>query len=226
MLGEDGILAGARKGLTVVDSSTSDPASTGRLAKALAEKGAVLIDAPLTRTPKEAESGRLNTLVGATPEDLERIRPVLAAFSENIFHLGPSGAGHTAKLINNFISMGTAALLAEALTVASMGGVDLAGLHALISEGGANSNTFQKIMAYLVKNDDNAHRFSVANARKDIEYYTRFAAGRGGPCGIGQSVLQTFQFGTALGLKNEFVPKLIERVAEFYGAPIRRSGKG
>ena len=93
VFGEDGILAGAHANLIVIDSTTAEPASTERVAKALAAKDVRFADAPLTRSPKDAEAGRLNTLVGADTELLAEIRPVLEAYCENIFHVGPVGSG-------------------------------------------------------------------------------------------------------------------------------------
>ena len=87
----------------MIDATTAEPASTERVAKALAAKGVGFADAPLTRSPKDAEAGRLNTLVGADEATLALIRPVLLeAYCENIFHVGPIGSGHKMKLINNF----------------------------------------------------------------------------------------------------------------------------
>ena len=136
---EDGILAGAHDGLIVIDCTTAEPTSTERMAKALAAKDVRFADAPLTRSPKDAEAGRLNTLVGADAATLAAIRPVLETFSENVFHIGPVGSGHKLKLINNFLSQGVAALVAEAVTTATKAGVDLRTLFDVVSAGGANS---------------------------------------------------------------------------------------
>jgi 3-hydroxyisobutyrate dehydrogenase-like beta-hydroxyacid dehydrogenase len=105
---EDGILAGAHEGLVVVDTTTADPSSTEQVAAALTRAGIGFADAPLTRSPVQAHEGKLNTLVGADDATLAEIRPVLETFCENIFHIGPVGAGHKLKLINNFLSQGTA----------------------------------------------------------------------------------------------------------------------
>ena len=110
----DGLLEGAHESLIVVDCSTSEPSSSARIATALAERGASFVDAPLARTPVEAEAGRLNAMVGAAHADFARVRPVLEACCENIFHMGPPGSGHKTKLVYNFITMGYAALISEA----------------------------------------------------------------------------------------------------------------
>jgi 3-hydroxyisobutyrate dehydrogenase-like beta-hydroxyacid dehydrogenase len=93
--GADGLLAAAREGFIVVDTSTAEPASTAVLRAAFAEKGALFVDAPLARTPVEAEQGRLNTMVGADDAVFARLKPVLQAFCENVIHAGPPGHGHT-----------------------------------------------------------------------------------------------------------------------------------
>jgi 3-hydroxyisobutyrate dehydrogenase-like beta-hydroxyacid dehydrogenase len=142
VFGKNGILAGAHAGLIVVDSTTAEPASTERVSRALVARNVRFADAPLTRSPKDAEAGRLNTLVGADAQLLTEIRPVFETYCENIFHVGPVGSGHKMKLINNFLSQGTAALVAEAATTATNASVDLRQLFDVVSAGGANSNVF------------------------------------------------------------------------------------
>ncbi len=144
--GDGGVLAGARAGLIVVDCSTSEPAMTDRVNADLSARGAALADAPLARTPIEAEAGRLNTMVGASEETFAAIEPALQTFCENIFHVGPVGAGHKTKLIYNFMAMGQAALIAEALCACAATGVDLHEFYDVVSAGGANSGIFQLLM--------------------------------------------------------------------------------
>ena len=114
--GPDGLVAGLKPGSIIVDCSTSDPTSTMALAEELKSHGITLVDAPLSRTPKEAWEGMLDTMVGATPEIFARLKPVLDTWAGRVIHIGNTGDGHRMKLLNNFISMGYAALYAEALT--------------------------------------------------------------------------------------------------------------
>ena len=97
-------------GTVIVDCSTSDPTVTVQLAADLAEIGVHLVDAPLGRTPKEAWEGTLDCMVGATPELFDRVRPVIATWAGKIVHIGALGDGHKMKLLNNFLSLGYAAL--------------------------------------------------------------------------------------------------------------------
>ena len=93
MDGADGVLAGCREGMVVVDCTTSQPATTLRLGAELAERGVAMADAPVTRAPKDAEAGCLNSLVGAAPEVFERIRPMLETYSERSSISGRSAPG-------------------------------------------------------------------------------------------------------------------------------------
>ena len=131
-------LAAVGTPLLIIDCSTSNPSSTTALAAELAALGVTLIDAPLARTPKEAAEGKLDVMVGAEPEDFKAREPVLTAFCENIFHVGPPGHGHVLKLVNNMMAMSFAASIAEAFAVAAKSGLDLNRLYDVISAGGVN----------------------------------------------------------------------------------------
>jgi 3-hydroxyisobutyrate dehydrogenase-like beta-hydroxyacid dehydrogenase len=175
--GAEGLLAGFRPGMVLVDCSTSEPTLCERVARDLGERGSSYADAPLARTPIEAEAGRLTTMVGAEPNVFAAIRPVLEAFCENIFHMGVVGAGSRTKLIYNLISMGHAALIAEALCACVATGVDLEGFARVVGVGAANSGVFQLIVPKLLeKGDSTGLKFTVANAAKDLRYYNRMIA--------------------------------------------------
>src|SRR3954463_8143509 len=144
--GAGGVLEGAHAGLIVVDSTTADPNSTRRIAADLKAKGARMLDAPVGRTPKEAEEGKLSTFVGGDPETVSMIRPVVECYADTIIEAGALGSGHTLKLVNNFISIGTCAVISEALACAAKLGVDMRKVYDVVSAGGANSKMFQMIM--------------------------------------------------------------------------------
>ncbi|MDP3335492.1 MAG: NAD(P)-dependent oxidoreductase, partial [Rhodoferax sp.] len=174
--GEQGLLDCGRAGLIVVDTSTAEPASSAKIRSDLAAKGIKLIDAPLARTPKEAEEGRLNIMVGAESEDFKTLEPVLRAFCENIFHVGPPGHGHVLKLVNNMMAMSFAASIAEAFAVAAKSGLDLNRLYDVVSVGGVNCGIFQMMATNTLKAGDlTGFKFGIANAQKDLRYYTHLA---------------------------------------------------
>ena len=219
--GDGGVLAGAHPGLIVVDCSTSEPAMTDRVNRDLSAKGAAMADAPLARTPTEAEAGRLNTMVGASEETFAIIEPVLDAFCENIFHVGAVGAGHKCKLIYNFLAMGQAALIAEALCACAATGLGLDKYAEVVSAGGANSGIFQLIVPkVLAEGDVSGLQFSLSNAEKDIRYYTHMTGAVPLAGSLGKTVHDTFLQGLALGFTEGLVGSLIEAQAKLNGVDI------
>lgn len=212
VLGPGGVRQGARKGLIVVDSSTSEPAGTRRIAAELAKDGIVFVDAPLTRSPVDAEAGRLNTMVGAPDDVFAAIRPALAAFSENIFHAGPVGAGHTVKLLNNFLGLSTATLVAEAVQVCEAAGADPRVMYDICSQGGGDSRMLRMMLPKALDGDHSGLKFAIANARKDIGYYRNMAAASGIDSAIAAVVQAVYDRAVADGFADRFVPALIDAV--------------
>ena len=217
--GAQGLLARARPGLVIVDCSTSEPDSTQRLRAACAAQGVELVDAPLSRTPVEAEAGKLNVMVGATPEAFARLQPLLACFAENIFHVGGPGAGHVIKLLNNFIAQAICTATAEAFAVGQRAGVDLRELVALIGKGPVNCGLFQA-MAKTLDGTLDGLKFELDNARKDVRYYTHLAEGLGVPSVVGEGVHQSLALASALGYGKSFVPALVQAQEKLTGAVI------
>jgi len=215
----DGVLAGARRGLVVIDCSTSEPDSTARLRETCAAAGVTLVDAPLTRTPLEAEAGRLNVMVGADGETFARIEPVLRGFAENVFHVGGPGAGHVVKLLNNFIAQAICTATAEAFAVGQRAGIEPKRLVEIVSAGAVNSGLFQ-MMAKTLDGDLGALRFELDNARKDIRYYTHLAEGLAIPTVVGEAVHQSLVLASALGHGKKFVPSLVEAQQQLTGAKL------
>jgi 3-hydroxyisobutyrate dehydrogenase-like beta-hydroxyacid dehydrogenase len=219
LLGEAGVLAGAKPGQLIVDCSTSEPDSTARLRGYAASAGAVFVDAPLARTPVEAEAGRLNVMVGADVDVFRRLEPVLRCFAENVLHVGGPGAGHTIKLLNNFIAQSICTATAEAFAVGQRAGVDLAQLVALVSAGPVNNGLFQA-MAKTLSGDMGGLKFELDNARKDVRYYTHLAESVGVPTLVGEAVHQSLALASALGHGKKLVPSLVEAQEQITGARI------
>lgn len=219
LAGPQGVLSKARAGLIVIDTSTSEPESTRRLAALCAERGVTLVDAPLARTPVEAELGKLNTMVGADAAVFEQVRPILAAYCENIFHVGGSAAGHIIKLLNNFIGQAITTATAEAFAVGALAGIDPKKLVEVISAGAVNSGLFQA-MAKTLDGDFTGLKFELDNARKDVRYYTHLAEAVNVPCAVGDAVHQALATASALGQGKKFVSALVTAQEKLTGAKI------
>ena len=214
-----GLLAGARPGLVIVDCSTSEPDSTARLREIAAKADVLLVDAPLARTPIEAEAGRLNVMVGADAATFARLEPVLHAFAENVFHVGAPGAGHIVKLLNNFIAQAICTSTAEAFAVGQRAGIDPPKLVDIVSVGAVNSGLFQ-MMSKTLQGDLGALRFELDNARKDVRYYTHLAESLAIPTIVGEAVHQSLVIASALGHGKKFVPSLVEAQEQLTGAKL------
>lgn len=217
--GPEGLLAGAARGLMIVDTSTAEPESTNRLRTLCDAQGVQFVDAPLARTPVDAEAGRLNVMVGATDAQFAQLEPVLRAFAENVFHVGKPGAGHVIKLLNNFIAQAICTAAAEAFAVGQKAGIDLKQLVALVSAGGVNSGLFQ-VMSKTLDGDLAGIKFELNNARKDIRYYTHLAENLAVPTVVGEAVHQSLALACALGYGEKYVPSLVEAQEKITGARI------
>ncbi len=213
---KDGILESGISGQIVVDTSTSQPGSTLKIFADLKAKGVRFVDAPLARTPVEAEQGRLNTMVGTDDATFLEIEPVLKAFCENIFHVGEVGAGHKIKLINNCAAIGQMALIAEALTACAKLGVDPKKYFALVSSGAANSGIFQMLAGKAVEGDFAGMKFGLANALKDVRYYSQMAMEFGVAGAMASATLQTLTQAVNLGFggPEHLVASLVPAVAK------------
>jgi 3-hydroxyisobutyrate dehydrogenase-like beta-hydroxyacid dehydrogenase len=216
-----GVLEGAHEGLIVMDLSTSEPPSTARLAAQLAERGAILVDAPLGRSAAEAEAGRLNTFVGATDEIFARLKPVMEAYCENIFHIGGPGAGHTVKLVNNFLAMGLSALVSEATITVAKAGIDVQKLYDVISAGPIGCTLLKILIPKALNGEFDGMKFQLANGLKDLRYFSNLNESLGIVSIAGQGIRQSFEVANALGYGNHYVPSLIEASAQLNKVDIK-----
>ncbi|MBS8231304.1 NAD(P)-dependent oxidoreductase [Marinobacter salarius] len=166
-----GVLEGLRPGTVVIDCSTALPSSTSDVARRVNEAGGRFMDAAMTRTPKEAEEGRLNLIVGASEALFAEMLPLLDSFAETIFHAGDVGAGHTLKLLHNFVSLGFTAVLTEAAVASRRAGIDDRSLLEVLGNGGGGGVILERLRPFIERNDPSGFQFSVANASKDIGYY-------------------------------------------------------
>lgn len=191
LTGEGGVLHGMRPGTIVIDCSTAVPASTQRMAKAVKAAGGRFLDTPMTRTPKEAAEGRLNLLVGGDAALLEECRPLLSCFAENITHAGAVGAGHSMKLLHNFVSLGFITLLSEAAACSAHHGVAPEVFLDVLGKGGGGGAALERVRPYLMSRDVSGLRFSIANALKDLGYYNTMATEAGSDTAVAAAVQAT-----------------------------------
>ena len=206
---EDGILAGIREGAVLIDFGTSIPASTRKIGADLARKGAGMIDAPLGRTPAHAKDGLLNIMASGDKATFDKVKPVLDMQGENVFYLGELGAGHTTKLINNFMGMTTVAAMSQAFAVADLAGVDRQQLWEIMSTGPSNSPFMQFCKNYAVDGVSDLG-FSINNANKDLGYFLEMVKDLGTVSEIAEGTSSNLQAAVGAGLGNGNVPEILD----------------
>ena len=181
-------------GAIVIDTGTSDPNSTRRLAAALAGRGVGFCDAPMTGGPEQAEKGEVGLLLGADEATAGAIMPVLRAFAARVAHFGEPGAGHAAKLVSNYLVTGMIALVADAFRAADAAGVDRARLYEVMLLGSGNSGVLRKMAGPAVTDGDyDGYRFALANAAKDLGYYREMAEAGGYLSALAETLGETYR---------------------------------
>ena len=208
MNSERGILSGLKSNTIVIDCSTALPASTKRIASAVKAKGAHFLDSAMTRTPKEAALGKLNLLVGGEADLLEKCRPLLSCFAENITHVGPVSAGHSMKLLHNYVSLGMVALISEAAVCAQLNEVSFSAFVEVLASGGGGGTALERLKPFLLSKDTSGLKFTVSNACKDMSYYSTMADDVGALKGIANSVLETYNQALIKSSPDALVPEL------------------
>ena len=211
--GDDGILAGIREGAVLIDFGTSIPASTRKIGADLDSKCAGMVDAPLGRTPAHAKEGLLNIMASGDKATFDKVKPVLDEQGENVFYLGELGAGHTTKLINNFMGMTTVAAMSQAFAVADRAGVDRQQLWEIMSTGPSNSPFMQFCKNYAVDGVSDLG-FSINNANKDLGYFLAMVDDLGTESPIAEGTSSNLQAAVDAGLGNGNVPEILDYYLE------------
>lgn len=216
MKGEGGVLEELQPNSVVIDFGTSIPGITRQLAQECQAKGAAMMDAPLGRTPAQAVDGLLNIMAAGDAADFQRVKPVLEDLGENVFHVGPIGAGHTLKLINNFFGMTMACAMSEAFAMADLAGLKRQTLYDVMSAGPLKSGMMEFIKVGAVDNDPRQMAFSIANAGKDVGYYSKMADDFGVPSFVSPAIKGTLGLAKASGYGEKMVPEMVDFIADVF----------
>lgn len=210
---------GLKPGAVIVDCSTSNPVSTAALAEDLAASGIAMADAPLGGTPVQAAEGKLSAMVGASDETFARIKPVIETWAGKIVHIGGVGDGHRMKLLNNFLSLGYAAIYSEALVLANKVGISSERFDSVIRGGRMDNGFYQTFMGYTIDGNREAHKFTLSNAFKDLTYLESMSDAVKVVNPIGNAVKNAFAMAVAAGGDGaeNYVPHLPEYVGRANG---------
>ncbi|HJW68599.1 MAG TPA: NAD(P)-dependent oxidoreductase, partial [Candidatus Binatia bacterium] len=178
--GPDGVLAGAARGLLVIDTSTIAPDTARALASRSAAAGVDFLDAPVSGGEQGAIDGTLSIMVGGTSEAFARARPVFDALGRTATHMGGPGQGQMTKLVNQVIGATTLAAVAEGLTLAAHAGLDANAVMAAVGSGAATSWALTNL-GPRIQRGDWAPGFMVRLQQKDLRLALAAAAGLGVP---------------------------------------------
>jgi 3-hydroxyisobutyrate dehydrogenase len=172
--GDAGLLAGANRGLVLIDMSTTGPEAAHAIARTAATRGVKLLDAPVSGSVGPAREGRLGIMVGGDREVFEAQRDLLNTMGSHIFYMGPQGSGATAKLCVNLMVAAQMASLAEALTLAQKSGVDVGQVVDVITSSGISSKFLELKSGKLLQQDYQA-AFPLKHMHKDLRLLVRAA---------------------------------------------------
>jgi len=221
ILGEQGIIHGARPDALVIDCSTISPQATREMAAALGEKGIHMLDAPVSGGSEGAAKGTLSIMVGGESDQFVRALPVFRAMGKTITHVGGHGAGQTVKLVNQVLVVGNCIAMCEALMFAQAGGVDLQKTYNAISQGAAGSWMFTNRAPQIMARDWRPG-FTIDLQQKDLRLVLEAADELGVPIPVTSLVFQLYRTLQARGAGSEgnhALVKALENLAGFEIAP-------
>lgn len=217
ILGEHGVIEGARPGSLVIDMSTISPAVTRKIAAALAQREVAMLDAPVSGGSEGAAQGTLSIMVGGESQDLARAMPVLQTMGKRITLVGPNGAGQTVKLVNQVLVVGNCLAMSEALLLAQAGGVDLQRCLEAVEAGAAGSWMLSNRGPQILARDWRPG-FTIALQQKDLRLVLEAADQQGVPLPGTALIFQLYRVLEARGLGSEgnhALVKALEALAGF-----------
>ncbi len=217
VMGENGVIHGAKEGALLIDHSTISPQATKEMAAALAANGVHMLDAPISGGSEGAANGTLSIMVGGDEAQFNRAMPAFEAMGKTITHVGDSGAGQMVKLVNQILVVTTMLGVSEALMFAQAGGLDLDKVLTAVSGGAAGSWMLSNRGPQVVERDWRPG-FTIDLQQKDIRLVLEAADQLGVPMlGTGQ-VFQLYRSLQQQGLGgdgNHALTKALENLAGF-----------
>jgi len=217
VLGNEGVLANVRAAQIIVDLSTAAPESTRKISSLLKTKGASYLDAGISGGAAAADAGTLTLMVGGEEEILAQVQPVLNNFATNTYYVGASGAGHTTKLLNNFLNAVALASTAEIMVAAKKADLNLEVLLDVLNKSSginfATLNRFPKI----IKGDYLKGGLTNTLMMKDVVLYTELASQLGIASLNAAGPLASFGLANALGYANEISNKVVDAIGDVSG---------
>ncbi len=226
VLGEKGLLDGAKAGTVHVDLTSSLPSAARRLSSIEGARGVTFLEAPVSDMVSGAigaEEARLTVFVGGDAAVLEKVRPMLETFSKHVFHTGEIGSGNVVKLTNNMISLGSSVLIQEALAVGVKAGLDPMKLYEMWNVSSASR--WVQGVPRIIENAGAGREptFTLLLSAKDVGCCVELAREVGAPMTVGSAVSQVFTRTVARGLGGAAPGATIETIEAEAGVKIRKN---
>lgn len=221
VLGDSGLAGGMQAGSVLIDMTSSVPSVTKAIASALSANGIQMLDAPVSGGVAKAESGTLTIMVGGDATTLAAVQSILDDIGEKIIHVGPIGAGHTAKALNNLITATTLAITSEAMALGVKMGLDAQTLLDVINHGSARSAASETKFPQQVLSGKFAPGFSMALMCKDVGIAVDMAHKARLPVAVSSSVYELWKYGVARGQGDRDHCAIALVVEELAGVQIR-----
>jgi 3-hydroxyisobutyrate dehydrogenase-like beta-hydroxyacid dehydrogenase len=215
IVGADGVLAADPRPARIVDLSTSSPELVRRLHERCAEVGIGFVDAPVSGGRVKAESGELSVMAGGDDDDIVAIQPLLEAFAAQVFHVGPTGSGTVAKLVNNQLFLAASVLVQEAYVLGAAAGLDPAALHRIVraSSGGP----YAALAPLLLGRDFDDVIFRLDIAAKDLALAVDAAGEHGVDIPVTAAALGTYRAALDEGRGTKAFHATLEHVEQAAG---------
>jgi 3-hydroxyisobutyrate dehydrogenase len=214
---QNGLLDFARPGQVIIDLSTSAPSSTQRIHAALAERGVEYLDAGISGGAAAAEKGTLTIMVGGSAAALESVRWVFGPIAAKIVHMGASGAGHSTKLLNNFLNAVTLSATAEVMVAARKAGLDLAAVLDVINSSSGVSYASTNRFPRIIKGDYLEGGLTSNLMTKDVLAYVDHVRELGVPCLNAAGPLAAFGAAANLGYGEVISNRVVDAIGDLAG---------
>jgi 4-hydroxybutyrate dehydrogenase / sulfolactaldehyde 3-reductase len=196
-LGSNGVFAHAAKGSLLMDMSTIDPLATDRLQAVALQHGLTMIDAPVGRLAEHADRGECLFMVGASDADFARVKPMLDAMGNMVYHCGPVGSGGRTKLVNNFVAITLTQVNAEALALSQRFGLDLTKTLSVLLGTSANNGQLRMNFPNKVLAGDTTPGFTIDLAHKDLGLIMGAAHAVKVPMPVASAVFESYSLARA-----------------------------
>jgi 4-hydroxybutyrate dehydrogenase/sulfolactaldehyde 3-reductase len=215
--GPDGILANAQPGSLILDMSTIDPNTTDRLAKEAAAKGFQFVDAPVGRLASHADRGESLFMVGASEADFQRVKPLLEAMGNTIYHCGDVGTGTRTKLVNNYLAVSSCQMNAEALALSQRFGLDLERTLDVLYGTTAFNGQLKIAWPAKVLKDDIAPGFTIDLAHKDLTLIVEAANAAKVPMPVAAAAREAFSTARSRGFGDKDFSAMVDVLCDLAG---------